>query len=311
MRKLTTEEFIAKARAIHGDRYDYSKVEYKGNKKCVCIICPEHGEFWQAPAKHVYREHGCPMCGGSMKKNTEDFIKEARAIHGDKYDYPLVNYVNMKTPVKILCPEHGMFEQYPENHLYQRNGCPECYDLKRGQSQALTHEEHVAIIHKVNPNIEILEKIVNDNTKVQCRCTICGHKWPVTPNQLKRGVGCSKCSQTGFLSHKHGKLYIMVDDAEVPTLMKIGVCVKESRRRDEVLRSAKKAGVGIPDLHVIKTWEGSTDDMQALEKAMHKALHQYKINFPVKFDGCQEFFYYRPEVFELVEEHLKKTTVEK
>ncbi|EFC1962011.1 DUF723 domain-containing protein [Escherichia coli] len=306
MRRLTTEEFIEKAQTIHGDKYDYFKVEYKNNKTPVCIICPEHGEFWQTPVAHAFKKHGCPRCGGSAKKNTEEFIKEAMAAHGDKYDYSLVKYANMRTPVKIVCPEHGVFEQYPENHLYQRNGCPECYDLRRGQSQALTHKEHAAIIHKANPDIEILEKITNDNTKVQCRCKICGYKWSAKPNNLKSGRGCCKCAQNGFLSHEYGKLYIMVDDLEVPTLMKIGVCVKMHRRKNEVLNSARKSGAGVHTLHVVKTWSGSTQNMVDLEKSVHKAFSKYKINFPVKFDGSTEFFYYRPEVFDTVEEVYKK-----
>lgn len=182
--------------------------------------------------------------------------------------------------------------------------------MKRAQSSALSHEEHIAAIAKVNPAIEILEMIVSVTTPVLCRSKICGHEWRTTPHSLKNKHGCPKCADYGFLAHSYGNLYIMVDDLEAPTLMKIGVSIDADARRDQVFTSAKKAEAGIPDLHVIKTWEGSTDDMQALEKAMHKALRQYKINFPVRFDGCQEFFYYRPEIFELVEEHLKKTTVE-
>lgn len=93
----------------------------------------------------------------------------------------------------------------------------------------------------------------------------------------------------------------MVDDLEVPTMMKIGVSVKENERRNKVLKSAHKAGVRIPDLYVVKTWVGPTEKVQELESTMHKAFSNYKINFPVKFDGSNEFFYYRPEVFSMVE----------
>ena len=60
-RRLTTEEFIKKAKEVHGDKYDYSKVEYKNTSTKVCIICPEHGEFWQTPNEHL-QGHGCRKC---------------------------------------------------------------------------------------------------------------------------------------------------------------------------------------------------------------------------------------------------------
>ena len=65
-KKKTTEQFIEEARLTHGDKYDYSKVEYENNKKPVCIICPEHGEFWQQPSNHLHGA-GCPKCAGNIK----------------------------------------------------------------------------------------------------------------------------------------------------------------------------------------------------------------------------------------------------
>ena len=66
-KKSTTGEFISKSKLIHGDKYDYSKVEYVNNHSKVCIICPGHGEFWQTPANHL-KNRGCPICGGHQKK---------------------------------------------------------------------------------------------------------------------------------------------------------------------------------------------------------------------------------------------------
>ena len=87
MKKLTTEEFIAKAKKTHGDKYDYSKVKYANNKTKVCIICPEHGEFWQTPHNHLVGQD-CPQCtNNNLKKNTADFIRQAIEVHANKYDY--------------------------------------------------------------------------------------------------------------------------------------------------------------------------------------------------------------------------------
>lgn len=123
-KKKTTEEFIKEAKILYGDKYDYSKVEYFGNKQKVCIICPKHGEFWQTPNSHL-RGRGCPKCGGTAKSNTREFIKRAESVHGNKYNYSLVDYKTSKRKVKIICPEHGVFEQTPDMHLKGR-GCPKC-----------------------------------------------------------------------------------------------------------------------------------------------------------------------------------------
>lgn len=125
-KKKTTVEFINEARKVHGEKYDYSKVEYRNNREKVIIICPEHGEFLQSPEKHLSGQ-GCPACGGTKKNTTDIFIEKARKVHGDKYDYSNVEYVNNYTKVCIICPEHGEFWQDPHNHL-KGKGCPVCGD---------------------------------------------------------------------------------------------------------------------------------------------------------------------------------------
>ena len=124
--KKTIEEFIAKACSVHGDRYDYSLSDYKGSLTKVCIICPIHGEFWMTPNAHLSGQ-GCPKCNGTPRKNVEQFIAEARLIHGDKYDYSKVDYKNNFTKVCIICPIHGEFWQEPRTHL-SGHGCPKCTD---------------------------------------------------------------------------------------------------------------------------------------------------------------------------------------
>ena len=133
MKKLTTEEFIKKARQVHGDKYDYSKVNYTNNRTKVCIICKEHGEFWQTPNKHLLGQ-GCPICGNiliSFKKrsNESEFINKSKSIYGNKYDYSKVKYINARTKVCIICPTHGEFWQRPDDHLHNKE-CPICNSSK-------------------------------------------------------------------------------------------------------------------------------------------------------------------------------------
>ena len=119
-RKTKISEFIEKAKKIHGDKYDYSKVVYKNSYTKVCIICPIHGEFWQTPASHLIGRK-CPKCSKPCYKyTTDDFVQKSRKIHGDKYNYSKVVYKNSYTKVCIICPKHGEFWQTPAEHI---NGC--------------------------------------------------------------------------------------------------------------------------------------------------------------------------------------------
>ena len=129
-KKKNNDEFIREAQSIHHNRYDYSKVEYVNNKTKVCIVCPEHGEFWQTPSDHLNGK-GCPQCAGNVRCDKATFVEKAKSIHNDRYDYSKVEYVNAHTKVCIICPEHGEFWQTPNNHL-NGNGCPLCKNRKIG-----------------------------------------------------------------------------------------------------------------------------------------------------------------------------------
>ena len=122
----TKEEFVIKARKKHGDKYDYSKVNYINNETKVCVICPEHGDFWIEPGSHK-RGRGCPSCAGNKRLTIKEFINRARNTHGEKYDYSLVsNIKNNKTKVKIRCNTcETVFEQKINVHL-NGSGCPLC-----------------------------------------------------------------------------------------------------------------------------------------------------------------------------------------
>lgn len=122
-KRLTTDTFVSRAKEKHGNRYDYSKVGYTNIHTKVCIICPEHGEFWQRPNEHM-NGCGCPKCCGK-NKTTQEFIAEAKRIHGDKYGYSKVEYANATTKVCITCFTHGDFYQTPNAHL-RGIGCPMC-----------------------------------------------------------------------------------------------------------------------------------------------------------------------------------------
>lgn len=124
---MTSSEFVSKARAIHGDTYGYDKVIYRHSQHKIIIECRTHGEFAQIPNAHL-RGQGCPKCANKGVLNTEIFIENARAIHGDRYDYSESVFVGTKVPIQIRCKVHNMvFEQVYDSHIHQKSGCPHCF----------------------------------------------------------------------------------------------------------------------------------------------------------------------------------------
>lgn len=119
--KMTKEAFIKKAKERWGNRFDYSLVEYKNNSTKVCIIDSDGKKYYQTPANHLYGFD----CSINAKVTTEDFIKRAQEVHGDKYCYNETEFVSSKDKLTIICPLHGKFSMLPHNHL-SGQGCPKC-----------------------------------------------------------------------------------------------------------------------------------------------------------------------------------------
>ena len=199
MVKLTTEDFIKKARSIHGDKYDYSKVNYINCDTKVCIICPIHGEFWQIPSSHL-NGNGCPICG-KLKSNSSktmglnDFIEKARKKHGDKYDYSKVEYVNNRTKVCIICPKHGEFWQEPSSHLVGR-GCKLCFEEKKKHIYNTTQEDFINKCKTIHGDKYDYSKVIYTNAKDKI-CIMCpehGEFWQ-EPSSHLNGCGCPKCAK--------------------------------------------------------------------------------------------------------------------
>lgn len=125
-KRKSTEEFTELARKIHGDVYDYSQTEYIGNAHNVTIICRDHGPFQQKAANHAPIGHGCQKCANLHRRTQEDFEADARAVHGDVYDYSQALFKSVHKKVTIICPEHGPFDQVPSSHICAGTGCPDC-----------------------------------------------------------------------------------------------------------------------------------------------------------------------------------------
>lgn len=234
MRKLTTEEWVGKAKEVHGDRYDYSKVLYIDSRVKVTIICPEHGEFEQTPNSHL-QGCGCKACACSIKTTKKEFIAKSIELHGPKYDYSKVLIVNATTKVKIICPIHGVFEQSPSNHLRSK-GCPKCVS-----DSPMTNSEFITASEAIHSNKYTYDKVhyVNSSTKVTITCPIHGDFKQRVGHHLE-GKGCTGCAKTGFDKSKPGILYylkITTDTDQV--LYKIGITNRTVNERFSLTELSK------------------------------------------------------------------------
>jgi hypothetical protein len=127
--RKTTEEFIAQAKLVYGERFIYDKAVYQGGRAKITITCREHGDFERVARDHL-RGANCPKCRCA---DTKTFILKARKIHGDRYAYDNVKYEKSASKVLITCNEYGDFCQRAGEHLKGR-GCPRCLGGVRGVS---------------------------------------------------------------------------------------------------------------------------------------------------------------------------------
>lgn len=204
--------FVKNAINVHGNKYDYSKVEYENSKTKVCIVCDAkdeitgeiHGEFWQVPYSHLSGS-SCPKCSNHFMSQ-DIFTKRATVIHNNKYDYSKVEYKAAKTKVSIICPDHGLFSQAPDGHL-NGAGCPKCSGVHRYSTKEWIEEAKK--IHGEKYNYSKVTYTKNSN-KVCIICKEHGEFWQTPANHIK-GRNCPKCTghfmDQNFFIDKAKELY--------------------------------------------------------------------------------------------------------
>lgn len=193
---LTTEEFISKAKLVHGDKYDYSLSQYINCDQKLIIICKEHGNFKQTPYKHLTRQQGCPICGHlltSKKKlsTTEIFIKKAKKIHGNKYGYEKTIYIGIDDKIIIKCSIHGDFKQVAYSHI-NGYGCAKCSGVGKLSTNEFINQ---AMLVHGNKYDYSKANYINAKAKINIICPLHG-EFKQTPNQHKNGSGCPICNES-------------------------------------------------------------------------------------------------------------------
>ena len=195
MKKLTKEEFINRSKEVHGNKYDYSDVEYVNATTLVKIICNVHGSFYQRPCSHLNSKQGCPKCSHqSYPKTLDVFIEQAKKKYGDKYSYENVDYINNKTHVIVNCKEHGEFKVRPDNFLHG-HGCPKCAIKMKKQCNPWTTEFFIKKSKEIYGDLFSYEKTEYKNYETSVIITCKKHgDFLVTPDNFLHLHSCPNCS---------------------------------------------------------------------------------------------------------------------
>lgn len=198
---MNNEQFIQKVKEAHGNSLNFDKTVFNGNfNDKVVVICPIHGDFL-ITAKHLlYSKQGCKQCKIDKQKLTqEECLNRIKNIHGDKYDLSKVKYINSRTPITLICQEHGEFQITPNSIFHQHAGCQKCGYKSMQSKNAKILEEFITEASAIHDNSYDYSNIiyVNNKTPIEITCKKCGHTFKVRPdNHLKLRSGCPKCKQS-------------------------------------------------------------------------------------------------------------------
>lgn len=205
--RKSLSHFITKAKAIHGNKYDYSLIteeDWIGSKAKYNIICPIHGVFKQSFSNHCNRK-GCPKCGkilaaspNKKRRSLKEFIQEANRIHNNRYDYSKISEYNFQASKKVLivCPEHGEFWQTPATHLLGRK-CPKCRATTRKTLEQVKKDlEAKNFSHLTYLNLEKhADSIKISEFIIKASCSKHGEFSMILRNLLDSECGCPSCAK--------------------------------------------------------------------------------------------------------------------
>jgi len=203
---LTILEIVEKSKKIHDNKYDYTDLlkftEYKNNRTKIPIICKKHGKFYQSAKDHTKGKEGCLKCRSinsskRQSKGTKQFIIDAQKIHGNKFDYSQVIYINSQTKVIIICKKHGSFEQKPNNHLQLSHGCPKCGVIKVQSQTTKSIDQFIIDAQKVHGDFYdySITNYKGSHKNVKIICPVHGI-FSQEANSHIKGKGCSSCNKS-------------------------------------------------------------------------------------------------------------------
>ena len=294
--------FINRANLKHNFKYDYSKSIYINAKTKLIIICKDHGEFLQKPDNHL-QGNGCHICknlktGHRCRNTTEDFIGAANIIHNNKYDYSLVEYEANNKKIKIICLEHGVFEQTPAHHTNRKQGCPKCKAKKTSSRCTMKLKDFINLSNLKHNNKYTYKNTIyiNSSKKIEITCKEHGNFYQ-TPSSHLSGNGCPLCAKnntgwtlTNFRNacqknlNTTGILYIIRCFNETEEFYKIGITSRTVK-----VRFHNKTLMPY-SYEIIQEIVDVSDNVWKMEKILHKLYKKYQYTPSTYFAGNLECF---------------------
>ena len=184
MRKKTHDEYVSELKNIN----PYIEVveQYINSSTKIKHKCLKDGYEWYVAPSTILAGHGCPMCNGGIKMTHEQYVKRLQIIN--PYIFVVEKYINNNTKIKHKCLKDG-YEWYatPANIL-KGKGCPVC-----GGTIHKTHEQYVKQLRLKNPNIIVIDKYINNSTKIKHKCLLHNYEWETSPKNVLNGQGCPMC----------------------------------------------------------------------------------------------------------------------
>lgn len=196
-KKLTTEEFIERARKVHRDKYSYEHTVYNGGKKPITVTCHKHGDFTLSTARQLLKGEGCRECTRENKTmSTEEFIQRAKEKHGYKYDYSKSICKGSHQKINIVCPKHGIFSCEAKSHL-RGVGCQKCFNDRRGKSFTYSQEEWITKAKEIHGDKYDYSNVnyLGSYKKVIITCPMHGD-FEQLPTKHLQGQGCPICKSS-------------------------------------------------------------------------------------------------------------------
>lgn len=279
--KQTAEEFISKARSVHGERYRYDSVVYENSRAKVEIVCDEHGAFMQTPGNHI-KGAGCRKCAARLNPaaqimQQDDVIAGFRKTHGDRYSYEAVRYVRSRACVTVTCRVHGDFQITPNSHMCG-SGCPACGQLKRARTYSgglPRFIEKAKALH--GERFDYSASVYRGSSeKLEILCAEHGSFWMTASAHL---VG-QKCPSCYDCFRKEAHVYVLSGDG----MSKVGIAVDPRARLAKV---AKASGIQAELFCSFVIQERSV--ARRVESAAHRLMSGSNARLS-GFDGCTEWF---------------------
>lgn len=287
-------DFITRAKAVHGNTYDYGSVKYLNNRTRVEIVCTEHGSFYQTPSNHL-KGHSCKACASSLRGSKSsmsmyEFISKSNRVHGeDTYDYSGSKYSSNKSKISIRCEKHGLFEQIASNHL-RGAGCRFCGWDASGETKSLASASgFIERLRRVHGGVYDYSNSVYSGSKGKIRISCKKHgDFEQSFSGHESGKGCRLCH---IKKSGHTFIYILKNDKGQS---KIGISVNPIVRA-RVL--SKESPFDIKVHTYIKA--GNFNDAYKIEQLSHKKLAEKNSGYS-GFDGSTEWFDVTPSMAERV-----------